>query len=363
MPRVLLIAPQWIGDAVMAQPLVALLAVRGEQVTALGLPSVAAVLRAMPGVAEVIEAPFAHGKLDWRLRSQIAAQLRGQGFARAYILGNNLKARLVPWLARIPQRVGYVGEAGGLLLTQRIRPSGHGVGQAEPMALSPVSCRLPKAPPRRADIRDHYAALAQRPGEASPSRRPEPTLAVAREQARAVGARFGLPERWVALCPGAEYGPAKQWPSAHFATLAARAQRAGYAVAVLGTPRDAATGQAIAAQTPGVRNLCGVTQLDEAVALLADCSGAVSNDSGLMHIAAALGRPTVGVYGSTDPRHTPPAAHHSAVLWLQLECSPCFARTCPLGHLHCLWQIQPEAVWEQLQQLLGPPQEASAGQA
>ena len=330
MVRSLLIAPQWIGDAVMAQPLVALLAARGERITALGLPGVAPVLRAMPGVDEVIETPFAHGRLDLGERRRVAARLRGQRFDRAYILGNNVKSRLVPWLARIPQRVGHRGEARGLLLTYAVDASAPQAGG-------------------RPDMRRHYAALA---GAGSTVALPEPELRVVPGAADAARNRFDLPVRWIALCPGAEFGPAKQWPVEHYATLAALALRQGFAVAVLGTARDAAAGEAIAVQAWGAVNLCGRTRLDEAVALLAGATGVVSNDSGLMHVAAALRRPTVGLYGSTDPRHTPPAAHRSAAIWLHLECSPCFQRTCPLGHLRCLRSIPPEQVWEQLLHLV-----------
>jgi heptosyltransferase-2 len=355
MHRVLLIAPQWIGDAVMAQPLVALLAARGDRITALGLPSVAPVLCAMPGVAEVIEAPFAHGKLDFKLRRRLAAQLRQQQFERAYVLGNNLKARLVPWLARIPRRIGHVGEARGLLLTDILKSdSPHGKPRPhEPLALSPLSCRIPAdKPSTRPDMRQHYAALARVATDAPDLPIPEPTLSIPSQTASKTRQQFGLPERWIALCPGAEYGPAKQWPLAHYTALVTLAQQAGYGVAVLGAPRDAAAGDAIAAQAPGALNLCGTTRLGEAIALLASSSGVVSNDSGLMHIAAALERPTIGVYGSTDPRHTPPAAHRSATFWLHLDCSPCFQRACPLGHLNCLQQIAPETVWRALTRLM-----------
>jgi heptosyltransferase-2 len=328
MPRALLIAPQWIGDAVMAQPLVAMLAARGEQVAALGLRSIAPVLRAMPGVTEVIEAPFRHGRLDIAARWHIATVLRAGGYARAYILGNNVKSRLVPWLAGIPERIGYAGEASGLLLTCKLHAQGHS---------------------GRADMRKHYAQLAGADAHAALA---EPTLQVAPDIAASVRARFGLPARWIAVCPGAEYGPAKQWPVPHYGALALRAQRDGYAVAVLGAPSDVQAGEAIARLAPHAMNLCGRTRLDEAIALLAGASGVVSNDSGLMHIAAALNRPTIGIYGSTDPRHTPPAAHHSATLWLHLPCSPCFARACPLGHLNCLRGILPETAWAALEGLM-----------
>ena len=410
MTRVLLIAPQWIGDAVMAQPLVALLAARGEQVTALGLPGVAPVLRAMPGVVDVIEAPFAHGKLDLTARQRLAARLRAQGYERAYILGNNLKSRLVPWLARIPQRIGYRGEAHGLLLTHVMhapRPA-HASGASRPLealAASTLADRSSRAAATservearsgsasRSDMRLHYVALAAwaQPGAAAammtseenagplpscldshgggvggpppgrsdaatnPAPTLEPRLHIAAKMAAATRQQFGLPERWIALCPGAEFGPAKQWPVEHYAALARLAQQQGYTVAVLGAPRDAAMGEAIATQAATSVNLCGKTGVEQVIALLASSQGTVSNDSGLMHVAAALGCATVGLYGSTDPRHTPPAAHRSVTIWLQLDCSPCFQRTCPLGHLNCLRGITPDQAWARLRGLMRAP--------
>lgn len=339
----LLVAPQWIGDAVMAQPLVALLAARGERVTALGLPGVAAVLRAMPGIERVVETPFAHGRADLRARRRLAMELRAAHFARAYVLGNNLKARLVPWLAGIPQRIGWRGEAAGALLTRALY-----------------------APPdaERADMRVRYAQLATPGGQpllgpgvrapAMPSVA-QPILRVAWATARATAGDFGLEPGFVALCPGAEYGPAKQWPAAHYAGVARMAHASGLRVAILGGAREREAALAIraaAGQEAAPRDLCGATSLEQAIALLAAAGGVVSNDSGLMHVAAALGRPTVGIYGSTDPRHTPPAAHRSAALWLRLPCSPCFRRECPLGHLNCLRALDPEWAWSALRELM-----------
>ncbi len=324
--EVLLIAPQWIGDAVMAQPLAARLAADGQRVLALALPGVAPVLRAMPGVAEVVELALGHGRLDLRLRLQAAAQLRARRLPTAYVLGNNVKSRLIPWLARIPLRVGYRGEAAGLLLTRALRE-----------------------PPARSDMRARYLALAA--ADAPP---PSPELQVEPAAVDAALRRFELAAGAIALCPGAEYGGAKRWPLEHFAAFARLAQRDGRAVVVLGAPRDRAAGDAIAAGAPGVRNLCGATDMTQAIALLASSSGVLSNDSGLMHVAAALGRPTLGLYGSTDPRHTPPSARRSATIWLQLDCSPCFARECPLGTLACLQGISPQRAWDTLRGLLEP---------
>ena len=323
---VLLVAPQWIGDAVMAQPLAARLAAGGARVVALALPSVAPVLRAMPGVAEVVEVALAHGRLDWRLRRRVAASLRARRLRAAYVLGNNVKSRLIPWLARIPLRIGYRGEAAGWLLTRAV-----------------------PEPPPRSDMRARYLALA-----AADSAPGAPELVADAATVAETLQRFELAAGAIALCPGAEYGGAKRWPLEHFAAFARLAQRDGLSVLVLGAPRDRDAGDAIVAAAPGVRNLCGATDMAQAIALLASTRGVLSNDSGLMHVAAALGRPTLGLYGSTDPRHTPPSARRSATIWLQLDCSPCFARECPLGTLACLKGIAPERAWTALRGLIEP---------
>lgn len=332
--KILIVAPQWIGDCVMAQPLVALLRQqhRDALIAALALPHIAPVLRAMPQINEVIAAPFAHGALQWALRRQVAAGLRERRFDAAYVLPNSIKSALVPWLARIPRRVGYHGEGRWLLLNRRV-PN----------------------PPRGGErplMTQFYIQLAQLP--AAPLL--QPRLSCDPSLAGAAAAKFGIAAPYVALAPGAEYGPAKQWPAAHFRGAALLARQQGLQAVVLGSSRDMAVGDEVAQGVDGALNLCGRTSLDEAIALLAGAQGVLSNDSGLMHIAAALGRPTVGIYGSTDPQHTPPAAHHSATVWLGpdrgVECSPCFERVCPLGHTRCLTQITPEMAWRPLAQLM-----------
>jgi heptosyltransferase-2 len=229
---------------------------------------------------------------------------------------------LIPWLARIPERIGYSGEGRSALLT-----------------------RSPRQPGRDLPMIERYLRLLQSPGAVSEI----PRLVMSPERSGAVLRHFGLsPDRPIlALCPGAEYGPAKRWPAAHFARLAellherdARSQ-----IVVLGSGSERALAEEIAAASGApVRCLAGSTTLDEVIALLAHSAGVVTNDSGLMHIAAALGRPQVAIFGSSDPRHTPPRSARAQVLWLHLECSPCFQRVCPLGHLNCLRQITPDQV-------------------
>jgi heptosyltransferase-2 len=341
--RSLIIAPQWIGDAVMSEPLIRALQYRGEQLTVLALPWVAPVYRAMPGVAEVIEAPFKHGGLQWRERRDMAKRLRGR-FDTAYVLPNSLKSALLPWLAGIPRRVGRLGE------------SRYGL----------INVRLPN-PPRgqRPPMVDFYLALTgdahSASGHVDPASQQEPRLQVDATIAQEVMQSHGLrPGAYGVFAPGAEFGPAKRWPATHYAKLAIQL---GQTVVLLGSPKEAQDAQAIAAAVPAkaarVVNLIGQTSLAEAFGLIARAGWMVSNDSGLMHVAAALRVPQVAVFGSSSPLHTPPLSPRARVLWLKqdpgyqppLDCAPCFERACPLGHLRCLNDLSPARVAGELQSL------------
>ena len=321
--RSLVVAPQWIGDAVMSEPLLARLAARGERLSVAALPWVAPVYRAMPQVPEVVEWPFAHGRLDWAQRRRIAVELRGR-FDIAYILPNSLKSALIPWLARIPRRIGYHGEGRVMLLNQRLR--------------NPVG---------RPPMVEFYSALAGSPGEATPP----PRLSLDAQTLSAATERAGVTHgAYWAFAPGAEYGPAKCWPAAHYAALARTLhQREGVPVVLLGSGKEVALCQAIAAAAePACRVLAGRTSLLDAMALIAAARGMVSNDSGLMHVAAAFGVPQAAVFGSTSPLHTPPLNPRAQVLWLKdelkLDCAPCFDRVCRFGHTRCLTELEPQRV-------------------
>ena len=334
MTRALVIAPQWIGDAVMAEPLLATLSERGEAVTAAALPWVAPVFAAMPAVAATIELPFAHRRLDWGARRRVAASLEDR-FDVAYVLPNSIKAALVPWLARIPRRIGYRGEGRGPLLTERLaNPKG----------------RPPMVP--------FYGALAGAGFDAA--RRPR--LQLARERIASAAAAHALPPGgYWAFAPGAEYGPAKRWPAAHYAALARDLHaRDGAPVILLGSAGEAALCDEIAAQSGAAsRVLAGKTSLADAIALIAGSRGLASNDSGLMHVAAAFALPQVAVFGSTSPLHTPPLNDRARVLWLKdelgLDCMPCFDRTCRFGHTRCLVDVPPARVLAALDAAERPP--------
>jgi heptosyltransferase-2 len=320
----LVVAPQWIGDAVMAEPLLAALARRGETLAVAALPWVAPAFRAMPQVAEIVELPFAHRRLDWAARRRVAAELRGR-FDIAYVLPNSIKSALVPWLAGVPVRVGYHGEGRWGLLNRRLA--------------NPADARPPMVA--------FYGALAGADFDAAA----RPRLVLDAATRHAALTRAGLVARafW-AFAPGAEYGPAKRWPAAHYAALATALHVAdGAPVALLGSPGEAALCEEIADAAPGAcRVLAGKTSLLEAMALIAASRGLASNDSGLMHVAAAFGVPQVAVFGSTSPLHTPPLNPNARVLWLKdelgLPCMPCFDRTCRFGHYRCLTEVAPERV-------------------
>ena len=315
MPRILVVAPNWIGDALMAQPLLARLREKrpGMQLDLLAPEWVAPVARRMPEVDEVIAVPFRHGALQLGRRWQLGRALKHRGYRQAIVLPNSWKAALVPFFAGIPLRSGYVGESRYGLLN-----------------------RLYRKPDKA--MRRHYARLAEAPGDEPHQPLPEPRLRVDATRAAATRARFGLAGRYVVLCPGAEYGAAKRWP--YFAELAARLAAP---VVLLGSPNDAQAARGI-----GGVNLVGKTTLDEAIDLIAGAERVVSNDSGLMHIAAALGRPLVALFGSSSPEKTPPQAGASRVLWLKIECSPCYQRECPLGHFRCMRELTVERVLAEL---------------
>jgi heptosyltransferase-2 len=329
----LIVAPNWIGDAVMAQPLLALLARNEPQarIDVLAPPQVAPVFAAMPEVAGIIEAPSLRGRLQLRERWQLARRLRAGGYQRCYVLPNSLKSALVPFMAGIRQRHGHLGESRYLLLN-RI----HHAGKA-----------------RHTPMVEHYARLAALPGTPLPDGIPDPVLRVAPTQVRAARARLciDLNAPLFLLCPGAEYGPAKRWPARHFGALAAEIANEWpeATIALLGSAKERPLATEIAALSgQTLRNLCGETSLTEALALIAGADAVVSNDSGLMHVAAALRRPQVAVFGSSDPGHTPPRSPRARIEWLHLECSPCFERECPLGHTDCLHRIAPARVFQSL---------------
>jgi heptosyltransferase II len=324
--KILIVGPAWIGDMVLAQSLFKLLEQRHPQLQldVLAPAWTAPLLAHMPEVDEAIALPFRHGDLLLAERVRIGRRLRERGYDQAIVLPNSLKSAVMPMAARIPRRTGFRGEwRYGLLNDVRV---------------------LNRTKLYRTV--DRFIALGLEPNEALPAEIPAPHLVVKPQDVEAALSRLGIPRPTgpvLGLCPGAEYGPAKRWPVEYYAEVARERLAKGWEVWLYGSERDATvTGEVNRLVDRGCRDLAGRTTLAEAIDLLSLANAVVTNDSGLMHVAAALGRPLVAIFGSSDPRHTPPLGTHAEVVYLGLSCSPCFQRECPLGHLRCLYDIGPE---------------------
>lgn len=333
--KILIVAPAWIGDTIAAQPLFMRLAERypDASIDALAPAWVAPVLHAMPQIERVIANPFAHGQFRFKERAAFGRGLRAYRYDEAIVLPNSWKSALVPFFARIPVRTGFLGEARWGLLNR--------VHRLDKLAL-----------PRQVD---RYAQLALPPGAPPEPIAANPQITRRAHTIAATLAKFELqaaPAPAV-LCPGAEFGPAKRWPAAHFARLARSLADRGHPVWLVGGKQDVAVGEEIAEAAGGpARNLCGLTTLDEALDLMSVARFAVTNDSGLMHVAAALGVPLVAIFGSSSPDYTPPLSEQAIALSLKLACSPCFKRQCPLGHTNCLKDLTPEQVLAAIERVL-----------
>jgi len=330
-PRsVLIVGPSWVGDMVMAQSLFKLLKERNPAtvIDVLAPSWTLPLLARMPEVRDVIAQPVGHGQLRLLQRYRLARNLRGR-YQRAIVLPNSFKSALIPFWARIPLRSGYVGECRWGMLNDTRR-------------LDKV--KLPMTVQR-------FLALGLSRGETLPPKLPQPSLTVAPKGIEAALARLGLTRQapLLALCPGAEYGPAKRWPPEYFAEIARKKLAQGWSVWLFGSENDKSI-------TTRVRNLAGEqcidlagrTTLAEAIDLLSLADLAVSNDSGLMHVAAALGRKLIALYGSSDARATPPLSDTAQIVSLNLSCSPCLKRECPFGHTHCLHELKPVQVLERM---------------
>ncbi len=337
--RILVVGPSWVGDMVMAQSLFKWLRQRhsDSSLEVLAPAWSAPLLRRMPEVSTIIDAPFRHGRGDIFKRYRLGRKLAARGYQWAIVLPNSWKSALVPFWAGVPRRTGYLGEQRWGLINDVRRLD----RQRMPMTVQ------------------RFIALAEPVNREAPTRTsiPVPDLRGDENHVTATLARFRVPapERPVlVLCPGAEFGPAKQWPEQHFASIAKRYLTRDWEVWLLGSANDAGVAQRISALCQRrCRDFTGDTTLEQAIDLLSLASLVVSNDSGLMHVAAALGRPLVAIYGSSDPSATPPLAANSVVVTLNLDCSPCLARVCPLGHQDCLRTLAPDRVAEAAAQALG----------
>jgi len=346
--KLLIIAPAWVGDMVMAHSLIRLLAQRhhlesqvtrsstqaaladGElpaddakypEIHVVAPPATAPVGERMAEVHQVHVADFVHGQLGWQARKALGRTLSAHRFSQAYVLPNSWKSALVPWFAGVAKRTGWSGEARYGLLNDRRKLN----KEALPLMI------------------ERFMALAYPPNSALDEPYPLPQLQFDADNRAHLLERHELTLGQVTvLCPGAEFGAAKKWP--HYAAVAQDRLAAGGQVWLMGSPKDEQDCARIAEQASGAINLAGKTSLLDAIDLLSLADVVVCNDSGLMHVACALGRPTVGIFGSTSPGFTPPLGESAVVVERELDCRPCFERTCPLGHLDCLQKLDPQQV-------------------
>ena len=329
--KILIIGPSWVGDMVMAQSLFIDIKQRSPdaQIDVLAPAWTAALIDRMPEVTDLVAANFNHGKLSLGDRIRLGKQLRSKHYSQAIILPNSLKSALVPLVAKIPVRSGFVGEQRWGMVND-IRKLDK---RKLPMTVQRfIALGLDKTEPVR-----------------SIDSVPAPCLSVEQKHVSKVLAKnqLELDKDVLVLCPGAEFGASKKWPSKHYADVANEYIQRGWQVWLMGSENDQqACGEINKLTDQSCQMLAGKTSLPEAIDLISCASLVVSNDSGLMHIAAALQKPLVAVYGSTDPGHTPPLSHNHKIARLGLSCSPCFKRDCPLEHLDCLNQLKPKMVIE-----------------
>lgn len=341
--KILIVGPSWVGDMVMAQSLfITLKRLRPDCIIDVIAPGWSLpILERMPEVRRGIAMPVGHGKLELGMRYRLGKSLQSEGYDQSILLPNSLKSGLVPLFAGIQERTGWRGEMRyGLLNDIRLLNK-----RDYPLMI------------------ERFIALAYPPGAPLPEPLPRPALKIETTRLDALRQKYAIDssQPLLGLCPGAEFGPAKRWPESHYAAVAANFLDRGWQVAIFGSTNDQAVANSIrdsltVAQQGRCINLAGQTELAEAVDILSCASAVVSNDSGLMHIAAALGRPMVVVYGSTSPTFTPPLSDNVKVEQLQVDCGPCFQRECPLeekqGPMKCLRDLSADRVIAALDQLI-----------
>jgi len=337
--KILVIGPSWVGDMVMAQTLFMALKQQDPDVIidVLAPAWSQPLLHRMPEVNKALDMPLGHGALELGVRRELGVKLRDEGYDQAIMLPNSFKSALVPWFAQIPKRTGWRGEMRyGVLNDVRALDK-----DAYPLMI------------------ERFVALAYPKGAALDKPLPRPKLEINPTNVSGALSKFFLSsvKPVLALCPGAEFGEAKRWPIDHYATVAQHKINDGWQVWLFGSANDEKVAEQIRQKLaePSQEhcfNLAGKTALADAVDLMSMAQAVVTNDSGLMHIAAALGRPLVAVYGSSSDQFTPPLSDQARVLRTGIDCSPCFKRECPLEHLKCLKELPADWVLNALEELV-----------
>lgn len=338
--KILVIGPSWVGDMIMAQSLFKVIKQHNSAaiIDVMAPAWTKALLERMLEVRKAIPMPLGHGQLQLKIRYQLAKKLALEAYDEAIVLPNSLKSALIPFFAKIPKRTGFRGEFRYVLLNNIYK--------------------LDKAYLTMTVQRFVYLAIAKK---LALKKIPIPKLSTNNQQVKTTLSNFLLSTEKpiLALCAGAEYGKSKQWPAKYFAEIAKIKIKAGWDIWIFGSEKDKGSANEINKILGRYKelgqkaiNLCGKTSLSQAIDLLSVSHAVISNDSGLMHLAASLAVPVVGVYGSTDPNFTPPLGKNTRITTLNLTCSPCFKRDCPLGHNDCMEKLMPEEVALSLQRLL-----------
>lgn len=324
--KTLVIGPAWVGDMVMSQSLLMAIKAHYPQ-TLIDVMAPAwsrPLTERMPQVNQGLTMPLGHGELNLIQRYQLGKVLRTHQYQRCFILPNSFKSALIPFWAKIPQRIGWRGEwRYGLLNEVHVLDK-----KRYPLMV------------------ERYIALVCHP-TADLVKQWRPALKVEQQNVQVALAKYQLSllSPVLILCPGAEFGPSKRWPSEYYAKVANEYLHRQWQVWILGSAKDTVVSQEIQNLTQQrCIDLTGRTNLAEAIDLMSVARLVLSNDSGLMHIAAALDRHLVAVYGSTDPGFTPPLNDNVAIVKESLTCSPCFKRTCPLQHHACMQKLTPNKV-------------------
>ncbi|MHD0456865.1 ADP-heptose--LPS heptosyltransferase RfaF [Serratia marcescens] len=342
--KILVIGPSWVGDMMMSQSLYRTLKAEypSAEIDVMAPAWCRPLLARMPEVNQALAMPLGHGALGLGERRRLGRALRANRYDRAYVLPNSFKSALVPFFADIPQRTGWRGEMRyGLLNDVRVLDK----------AAFPLMVQ-------------RYVALAYDKGRVQraddlPQPLLWPQLRVSDEEIADTTAAFNLTDSRpiVGFCPGAEFGPAKRWPHYHYAALAQRLIESSYQIALFGSAKDHEAGEQIrAALQEDARDFClnlaGKTQLEQAVILIAACRAVVSNDSGLMHVAAALNKPLIALYGPSSPDFTPPLSDKARVIRLISGYHKVRKGDAEQGYHQSLIDIQPQQVLDALTPLL-----------
>ena len=347
--NILIIAPSWVGDFVIAQSLLITLKNKHPhaKITVFAGLWAKDLASRMPEIDHFIVNPFQHRQIKLLARYKTAQQIKELKFNTVYILPLSLKSALIPFFAKIPNRIGFIGESRYLLINKALK-------------LNKKS--LPRMVDRFVALANYTLPQQDLNQLSSP---PYPKLIIDQNQQHLLLTKLGLTDkRIIFICPTAEYGPAKQWPWQHFASVAIMLMKRNYKIIMLGVKKDQQLGNKIynkiklqPALADNFHNLMGLTSLTEVIDLLSCADAIIANDSGLLHLAAATFanncyqnsqkitvQTIIAIYGSTPPQIAPPLYENHKILYLNLPCSPCHNRTCKFGHYHCLYNIQPETV-------------------